>query len=351
MSYYMQPNQNKTINYDEIPGSKPFSFVNRYITRDIMKTNDIEGAFPQVISGYTGTKPDRILAHSKSVANFDPSKINPNSGNNSLSKEFGKSNLYNPSLYKSQFENPMKPVKLVGVSPVNTDSKVLQSQVMYKSNRATKRFIPPPKSRGRVPTRTYNHPSLVNKNAENVGVHGLSPPRIDTGLKNDPTFLKHQADFYLMTPKDNQARNEKPENPNFRSKFAENAGRILGKSNSMVDLERDDQATISDLKNSLSGTMTNKAEQNITSQPSLGYNWEQNRKLYESLHARRSKGLAPTTDIAHQHLEVENHLRNRETAAYGKNVDFPSVNDINYHRRSPARMSYNFLSNEVQQKL
>lgn len=157
MSYFMQPKQPEIDRDNGIVGSKPFSHVNYYITKDIMKVSDIEGALPQQIVGYTGTRPDKIISHStKSWYDYGPSPNEQQRKYNLLTKEFGKPSYFNATGYKTDYTSPIKPVKNIGMTLRQTDARILPSQSIYQSNRATKRFIPNSKSQTKLlMTKTY----------------------------------------------------------------------------------------------------------------------------------------------------------------------------------------------------
>ena len=81
--------------------------------------------------------------------------------------------------------------------------------------------------------------------------------------------------------------------------------------------------------------------------PQLGMGYEEGRELYESLHARRSKGLAPITKMAAQHYEVESNINSRPNNDYGKFSSTVSLTDPHYHRKHNSRRSYNPLTNDL----
>jgi len=71
----------------------------------------------------------------------------------------------------------------------------------------------------------------------------------------------------------------------------------------------------------------------------MGY--EEGKEFYEGLHMRRSKGLAPMTKYALDHQEIEDSIRNRETAAYNK----WHTGSCSFSRPSHTRR-YNVITNE-----
>lgn len=77
----------------------------------------------------------------------------------------------------------------------------------------------------------------------------------------------------------------------------------------------------------------------------MGY--EEGRELYESLHARRSKGLPPVTKMAAQHFEVESNIHNRLSNDYGRFSTDLSLTNPHHHRIHNSRRSYNPLTNDM----
>ena len=151
--------------------------------------------------------------------------------------------------------------------------------------------------------------------------------KIDTPLRQDPEFNKDSAAFYMSSPRPEEGKN--PHNQNNQNPLKANANKILSKSSSMGDISQHQYFDSS------------------STRPKLGMGYEEGREFYENLHARRSKGLAPATKYAYEHYEIEDSLRNRETARYGENVPFPSLNDPYYHRGNFSRRSYNPLTNDM----
>jgi hypothetical protein len=127
----MQPKQ-REYNHAQLDEPKPYSYYSKFETRDPLKTNDIDGAYPAHIPGYTGTKADKILAHARSGIVYGPSKFDQSQQWQSVSKKFGKSTLFNPSAYKDDF-NHFIPVKPVGMLPTSTNARILPSQANYSA--------------------------------------------------------------------------------------------------------------------------------------------------------------------------------------------------------------------------
>lgn len=176
---------------------------------------------------------------------------------------------------------------------------------------------------------------------------------IDPNEENE--FERNNEDFFnTVQPK---TMNE-PDIIRPKATLAENAGRILGKSNSMVDLARgvnDDQIPNLMVKNAQNygsttsrvgsendfGTKSNyQMSEHGHDKPNSTSNWGANKNYYNMFYARRTRGLPPDTDVYLNHKEIEDAIRTREYSKYGKPVEFPNVNDINYHRKASQRMSF-----------
>ena len=77
----------------------------------------------------------------------------------------------------------------------------------------------------------------------------------------------------------------------------------------------------------------------------MGY--EEGREFYESLHARRSKGLPPITKMAAEHFEVESNIFNRMNNDYGRFANAQSLTNPHHHKTHNSRRSYNPLTNDL----
>ena len=61
---------------------------------------------------------------------------------------------------------------------------------------------------------------------------------------------------------------------------------------------------------------------------------------------KRSLGLSPTTELAHNGIGVSSSHYNRESNAYGKMMnELPGLNNLNYHRNNNmSNFTYNILT-------
>jgi hypothetical protein len=150
--------------------------------KDIMKLSDIDGAQPALIPGYTGAKPHQLIARNGSMPNFGPAKVEIDTQWNKLRDTQSKRGVFNPSVYKEQFNHGIYS-KPLGLIPTTTDSRILQSQAPYRSNRAER---------------------IIHRKKKVELDDTFVKHEIELMAKNDETFKDNQNQFFMQTPKEHK---------------------------------------------------------------------------------------------------------------------------------------------------
>jgi len=255
--------------------------------------------------------------------------LNGNKTESQLRGTYGKSSLLNPSTYKDDF-NHFSPLKPVGMLPNTTDARVLPSQSYYKSTRSFRDV-------------ETEKPKLDDTFGE------LENELIE---RQDEAIVNPAAQFHLQTPPgvklSEGSHRAHSKNVSFSSKShggnAQLSNTAAGRAMSGVGLGNPKSSILHNKTMDRSLPAYYKDEAYI---PKIGMGYEEGRELYESLHARRSKGLPPVTKLAAEHFEVESSIFHRGNNDYGKFDSNQSMTNPHHHRIHNSRRSYNPLTNDI----
>ncbi|CAI2374527.1 unnamed protein product [Moneuplotes crassus] len=323
MSYYQQPSQRQ---YDSLDfqAHRGQNMTGATTMRKSIDCLDIEGAAPAKIPGYTGARSYRKLTKNGSMPNFGPTKAEID---NQWKRSLKAAKIPNPSSYKYDFS--AKPHEnSESLMPKTTDAQIIKSQAFYKSKPRSKRM------------KQRSKPSLDDTFARLED---------DLKVKMDESLKQDAAKFYLQTPigqkpppPQNLHQNLTAPEPVRGEKVSEKylpdpakEGSICGSRGSAPSYPNYDSHSIAEMYS------------DQAYKPKIGLGYEEGRGFYENLHARRSKGLPPVTELATKHLEIESNIHNRNNNDYGKFDHYATLGQATTKQINHSRRSYNPLTNEM----
>ena len=279
MSYFDRKSVNtrNIMSNDDIEGSKPSSYINKFERRDPLKVNDIQGAVPSTIVGYTGADRYNVRRNPKDFI-YGPTKRQLKDQWFSPVKVSNKATVFNSSSYNNEMARSQI---------VRTNNSVDMGRY---ANSASVGHLGASMKPNALNT-TYNS-SQVNASVNFVGNPNRSRPLYDTYGQNI----------------------QKPQQVSFKPNFASNADRILGDCHNKFT------------KSAIASSQNNNNKSTLHSQYSGSIPvHDKNTSKYDGMKS------------GYQNLDFIFDSKSDDKKSSEK---YPMLNNPKFHKESPHKLSY-----------
>ena len=361
------------MNTKDILGAQPTLHAKfRADPRDNLAVSDIAGAVPTRYVGYTGARPDMVVSR----AYQDNAQTLKRGGSQSTEVLTTKRRI-DPmycSSYQQQYELSYDQMGY-GKHEYQAPQRNTHVQRMPTSEEHFRKAVPT--------SMTPAEPRISGHQQQHLNA---PPPqtRINTGMKSDPNFQNNQAEFFGEKPS--------PQGEFYKNwkKFYKKAGPPDEKNNATLrEAISRGESSKKALSKSVIDTSSahyikaqkqfyavppssdgrpNSRGQDKSPQPmrhggaaisagleiiketppksKANINPPYGPGVKQSPSVKRSLGLSPTTELAHNGIGISSSHYNRESNTYGKMMnELPGLNNLNYHRNNNmSNFTYNILT-------